>query len=95
MIDGFGRRAASFQPLKTLRADFVKVDGILTRRVMTNEAVGNKYKAIVRVSEVIGFGVVAECVEEENILLRLKALGVGYAQGFGVFRPHPIDSIAA
>jgi EAL domain-containing protein (putative c-di-GMP-specific phosphodiesterase class I) len=95
LIDGFGRRAASFAPLKTLRVDFIKVDGSLTRRILSSETAGNKLKAMVRVSDATGIGVVAECVEEQDILVRVKALGVGYVQGFGVYRPHPIDSIAA
>jgi EAL domain-containing protein (putative c-di-GMP-specific phosphodiesterase class I) len=28
------------------------------------------------------------------VLIRLKALGAGYAQGFGISRPQPIDAIA-
>lgn len=94
LIDGFGRRAASFAPLKTLRVDFLKVDGSITRRILTSETANNKLKAMVRVSEATGIGVVAECVEEQDILLRVKALGVGYVQGFGVYRPQPLDSIA-
>lgn len=94
MIDGFGRRAASFAPVKALHTDFIKVDGSIVRRVLTSEQASNKVKAIVRVSEALGCGVIAECVEEQDILLRLKALGVGHVQGFGVYRPHPIDAIA-
>jgi EAL domain-containing protein (putative c-di-GMP-specific phosphodiesterase class I) len=95
LIDGFGRRAASFAPLKTLRVDFLKIDGSLTRRILSSEIANNKVKAMVRVSDATGIGVVAECVEEQDILLRIKALGAGYVQGFGVYRPHPLDSIAA
>lgn len=62
------------------------------RRLLKSETADTKLKAIVRVGEAAGFGVVAECVEEQDILVRLKA--VGFAQGFGVYRPHPIDSIA-
>jgi EAL domain-containing protein (putative c-di-GMP-specific phosphodiesterase class I) len=95
LIDGFGRRAASFAPLKTLRVDFLKVDGSITRRILSSEAAGNKLKAMVRVGEATGIGLVAECVEDQDILLRAKALGVGYAQGFGIQRPVPIDSVAS
>lgn len=93
LIDGFGRRAASFEPLKTLRLDFIKVDGAITRRLLTNEAALAKLKAVVRVAQVIGAGVIAEFVEDQNVLLRLKALDVGFAQGFGVYQPHPIDAV--
>jgi EAL domain-containing protein (putative c-di-GMP-specific phosphodiesterase class I) len=95
LIDGFGRRSVSFAPLKTMRVDFIKVDGSITRKLLSSETALTKLKAILRVGEAIGVGIVAECVEEQDVLLRLKALGVGCAQGFGVVRPQPIDSIAA
>jgi EAL domain-containing protein (putative c-di-GMP-specific phosphodiesterase class I) len=50
--------------------------------------------AILRVSEALKFAIVAECVEDQEVLTRLRALGCGYAQGFGIYKPHPIDSLA-
>lgn len=94
-IDGFGRRAASFAPLKTLRVDFLKIDGSIVRKVLSNDGARTKLAAMVRVGETLGIGLVAECVEEQDILIRLKAMGVGYAQGFGIYQPQPIDSVAA
>jgi EAL domain-containing protein (putative c-di-GMP-specific phosphodiesterase class I) len=41
---------------------------------------------------VLGYSLIAECVEEQDVLLRLKAMGVAYAQGFGIYPPHPIDT---
>ena len=95
MIDGFGRRSVSFAPLKTLQIDFIKVDGSIIRKLLKSEASDAKLKAILRIGQAIGVQVIAECVEEQDVLVRVKALGVGYAQGFGISRPHPIDSIAA
>jgi EAL domain-containing protein (putative c-di-GMP-specific phosphodiesterase class I) len=89
-IDGFGQRSVSFTPLKTLRVDFVKVDGSIVRNLLRSSVAEHKLKAVVRVGETIGVGVIAECVEETDILARLKALNVGYAQGFGIARPAPI-----
>ena len=93
LIDGFARRAVTFSPLRNITAQFVKVDGRLTRKVLT-DAVRAKLTAILRVGERFGFGVVAECVEDQDVLLRLKAMGVGYAQGFGISQPHPIERLA-
>jgi EAL domain-containing protein (putative c-di-GMP-specific phosphodiesterase class I) len=93
IVSGFGRRSATFLPLKTLRPDYVKVDGVIVRKLLTAPAAEAKLKAILRVGEVLGFQVIAEMVEEQDILLRLKALGVGYAQGFGIQEPHPIDKL--
>lgn len=94
LVDGFGCRAVSFTPVRALGVQFVKVDGRLTRKVIAAESARTKLNAILRVGERLGFGVVAECVEEQDVLVRLKAMGVGYAQGFGIYQPHPIDSLA-
>lgn len=95
MIDGFGRRAVTFAPFKKLRVDFVKVDGSIVRKLLGNGSAERKLLAILRVADVIGFSVVAEMVEDQDILTRLKALGVSHAQGFGIYQPHPIAGFAA
>ena len=66
LIDGFCRRAVSFAPFKALRADYVKVDGSVIRKLLVSEAAQTKLKAVVRVAETLGIGVVAECVEERG-----------------------------
>ena len=93
IVSGFGRRTATFMPLKTLRPDYVKVDGVIVRKLLSAPAAEAKLKAILRVGEVMGFQIIAEMVEEQDILVRLKALGVSYAQGFGIQQPHPIEKI--
>lgn len=95
LIDGFGQRSVSFVALKTLRADFVKVDGCIVRALLRSEVARQKLKAVVRVGATLGVEVIAECVEEPEILAHLRGLGVGYAQGFGIARPAPIDRSAA
>src|SRR4030095_8572518 len=94
LIDGFGRRAASFTPLKVLRADFVKVDGSVVRKLLTSEVARTKMNAIQRFADALRLGVVAECVESSDILAHLKTLKVSHAQGFGVHPPKPIDDLA-
>ena len=94
LIDGFCRRSVSFTPLKNLRLDFLKVDGGVIRKLLGHDSAQAKVKAVVRVAAALRAGVVAECVEEQDVLVRLKALGVGYAQGFGVYQPQPLERIA-
>ena len=95
LIDGFCRRSVSFAPLKSLRVNYLKVDGSVIRKLLGNAAAQAKVKAVVRVAEALQAGVVAECVEEQDVLVRLKALDVGYAQGFGVHQPQPLERFAA
>lgn len=92
-IDGFGRRSVSFLQLKTLQVSCVKVDGSIVRKILSSGSALAKMKAVVRVGEVIGVDVLAECVEDQDVLIRLKALGVGWAQGFGIAQPFPIDKL--
>jgi len=91
MLDGFARRSVSFDALRTLKPDFVKVDGAVTRKIARSGSAAAKMKAIQRVGEMTGIGVVAECVEEEKVLAALKVLKIGYAQGFGVGKPEAIE----
>ncbi len=93
LLDGFARRSVSFEPLKALLVDYVKVDGTVIRNILRSGSAAAKLKAIVRVGEVTGVGVIAECVEEEPILAALRQWKVGYAQGFGVGKPAPIDDL--
>jgi len=93
LLDGFARRSVSFEPLKALLVDYVKVDGTVTRNILRSGSAAAKLKAIVRVGEVTGVGVIAECVEDARVLDALKLLKVGYAQGFGLRKPEPIDEL--
>ena len=93
LLDGFARRSVSFEPLKTLRADYVKVDGTLVRNIRRSAGAAGKLKAILRAGAGAGVEVIAECVEDDKILSALQLLKVGYAQGFGVGKPQPIDEL--
>ena len=91
LLDGFARRAVTFEPLKALLADHVKVDGSIIRNVRRSGSAAAKLKAIVRIGQNTGLGVIAECVEDDAILAALREFGVGYVQGFGVGRPAPLE----
>lgn len=93
LVDGFGRRSVSFTPLTRLKADFIKVDGVIVRKLHESEIARGKLATIVRVAEVIGAGVIGECVEEPAALQGLRNAGAGYAQGFGLFRPEPLENL--
>lgn len=90
LLDGFGRRSVSFAPLKALRVQYVKVDGSIVRKLLRSPVALTKMTAILRVAEALGIGTVAECVEEEDVLARLKSLGASHAQGFGIHPPQPL-----
>jgi EAL domain-containing protein (putative c-di-GMP-specific phosphodiesterase class I) len=94
LIDGFGNRAVSFMPVRELGVKFVKADGSICRKVLASESARHKLDAMLRVGQTLGYATVAECVEDQAVLLRLKAMGVAFAQGFGIYQPHPMDALA-
>jgi len=95
LLDGFARRSVSFEPLKALVADYVKVDGSIVRAAAVSATAQAKLKAIARVGQVTEVRVVAECVEEEPVRAILAELGVPLMQGFGVARPLPLDALVS
>jgi len=54
----------------------------------------NILEATVRISATLDIGLIGMRVEEQDVLLRLKAMGVGFVQGFGVHEPGPLERIA-
>jgi EAL domain-containing protein (putative c-di-GMP-specific phosphodiesterase class I) len=93
LIDGFARRSVSFEVLQALQADFVKVDGALVRNLRRSASATSKLKAVLRVGKATGVGVIAECVEDDQILGSLQLLKAGYVQGYGVDRPVPLQQL--
>lgn len=51
--------------------------------------------ALATPGKVMGTSTIAEFVENEAILEKLREIGVDYAQGYGIGRPVPIKKIAA
>ena len=94
LIDSFGATARSLAHLKQLRVDLVKVDGTIVRKLLGTPGARNILEAIVRIARTLDIGVIGSCVEEQDVLLRLKAMGVGFVQGFGVHQPGPLEKIA-
>ncbi len=93
LIDSFGATARSLEHLKQLRVDLVKVDGTIVRKLLGATGTRSLLEAIVRIAKTLDIGVIGSCVEEQDVLLRLKAMGVGFVQGFGVHQPGPLEKI--
>lgn len=95
LLDGFGRRSVSFAPLTALQADYVKVDGVIVRKLGTSDRARAKLNAIVVVGNAMGVRVIGESVEAPEPLEQLKAAGVEFAQGFGIRPPAPLEELAS
>ena len=86
-LDDFGSGYGSFSYLKHLPFDVLKIDGQFVRGLLHNVEDQAVVTALVTIARALEKETVAEFVEDEATLRLLKALGVGFAQGYFIGRP--------
>ncbi|NOQ77587.1 MAG: EAL domain-containing protein [Methylococcaceae bacterium] len=86
-LDDFGRGMSSFAYLKKLPVDYVKIDGLFVKDIDEDPIDYAMVKSINEVGQLMGLETIAEFVENDDILKKLKAIQVGYAQGYGLGKP--------
>ena len=89
-LDDFGSGLSSFNYLRTLPVNYLKIDGNFVQNVATDPVDRSMVEAIVQIGRAIGIETVAERVETPAVLETLRRIGVGYAQGFLLGRPTPM-----
>ncbi|NNJ94256.1 MAG: EAL domain-containing protein, partial [Halobacteria archaeon] len=92
-LDDFGSGLSSFAYLKTLPVDFLKIDGMFVKDIETDPIDFAMVKSITEIGHVMGMQMIAEFVENNEILDKLASINVDYAQGYGIQRPAPLDEI--
>ena len=90
-LDDFGTGYASFDYLRRLPLDVLKVDGSFVKNIVDSENDRIIVQAISQVASSMQLVTVAEFVESEDHIETLKALNIQFAQGFGVARPLPLS----
>jgi diguanylate cyclase (GGDEF)-like protein/PAS domain S-box-containing protein len=86
-LDDFGRGLSSFAYLKNLPVDYLKIDGAFIRNIVNEPVDEAMVIAMTQIGHVMGMKIIAEFVENDEILVRLKLLGLDYAQGYGIAKP--------
>ncbi len=81
-LDDFGSGLASFAVLKDLPVDFVKIDGNLVRDICSDEIDNAMVESINSMAHLLEIRTIAESVDNETAIARLKSIGVDYAQGY-------------
>jgi len=92
-LDDFGTGLASYSYLRNLEVDYVKIDGIFVKDMVDNPADFAVVKSVNEIAHFMGKQTIAEFVESDAILERLREIGVDYAQGWGIERPKPLADL--
>jgi diguanylate cyclase (GGDEF)-like protein len=86
-LDDFGAGYTSFNYLKEIPADFIKIDGSFVKDINRNPANYAITRTIVELTHELGMSSIAEWAETPDTIASLIELRVDYGQGFGLARP--------
>jgi diguanylate cyclase (GGDEF)-like protein len=94
-LDDFGAGASSFSYLQNLPVDYLKIDASFVTDIASNPVKEVMVRAINQIGHVMNIETIAEGVESIDLLARLGAIGVDYAQGYAIGRPRPFATDGA
>lgn len=89
-LDDFGTGTSSFGYLRNLPVDYLKIDGSFVKNIESDSVDLAMTETINRIGHIMGKRVVAEYAENDKIIETLRAMGVDFAQGYGVCKPSPL-----
>ncbi|NER00006.1 MAG: EAL domain-containing protein [Cyanothece sp. SIO2G6] len=90
-LDDFGSGMSSFAYLKHLPVDYLKIDGNFVKDALTDDVLAAMLEAINNIGHLMGLKTIAEYVENQDILDRMKTLGIDYVQGYVIDYPQPLQ----
>lgn len=92
-FDDFGVGFTSFEYVRDLPVDYIKIDQSFVRFIHEREQDRVLVKSMVEMSHSLGKSVIVEGVESRAALNIVKEMGVEYVQGYHVCRPMPISAL--
>ena len=88
-VDDFGSGFSSFQFVRSLPVDYIKIEGEFVRNMAEDASDRAFVVTIATLAQELGLRTVAEFVESGTVLEAAREIGIDYAQGFHVGRPGP------
>ncbi len=92
-LDDFGSGLSSFQYLKNLSVDYLKIDGNFVSDMVNNTIDHAMVAAINEVGHIMGVKTIAEYVENDQIIKKLQNMKVDFGQGYGIEQPKPLREL--
>lgn len=90
-LDDFGTGMASFEYLKQLPFDVVKIDGSFVRDMLVDPVDNATVSYVHNISKLRQQETIAEFIENEEHLQALKEIGIDYGQGYHLGKPRPLS----
>ena len=88
-IDDFGSGFSSFQYIRRLPIDFVKIEGVFVRNMLNDPKDFAFVKTLGVLANEFGIQTIAEYIESEELLTAITELGIDYSQGYFTGKPSP------
>ena len=92
-MDDFGTGHCSFAYLKDLPVQYIKIDSVFIRDILENPLSDAIVAAMTKIATVMHAATVAEHVENDGVLQRLRDHEVDFVQGFAIDRPKPLAEV--
>ncbi|NPA52668.1 MAG: EAL domain-containing protein [Aquificae bacterium] len=92
-IDDFGTGYSSLSYLKNFPIDIIKIDKAFIKDLTTNINDQAIVKAVIAIAQALKIKTLAEGIENQNQLNKLKELGCNYGQGYYILRPLPAEEL--
>ena len=89
-LDDFGSGLSSFEYLKGLNIDGVKIDGQFVTNINKSALDHEIVESIVRICKTLGIPIIAEYIENADIADAITKLNIEYQQGFYHSEPEEI-----
>lgn len=86
-LDDFGSGYSNFRTLIDMDVDYLKIDGSLIKNIHTDTSSRRVVETIKAFAEKISLNIIAEFVENEEILNCLKDMGIHLCQGYYIGKP--------
>ena len=92
-LDDFGVGWGSFTYLRSLPLSFLKIDVDFVRRLADSDD-RRLVQSVIGIAREFGLQTIAEGVEDQGTLERLRAMDVDLAQGYHLGRPAPVERLS-
>ena len=94
-LDDFGSGLSSFGYLKSLPVDYLKIAGNFVQDIVRDPVDHAMVDAINQIGHIMGLITIAESVESEEIMLKIRESGIDYGQGYWIGEPKPFAEVLA